>query len=180
MMENRSFRVKIPDLCRLSNYSKALYRSNNRDCSLRAHLFLSYHLIQVSCSQHTFQGAIFKAWWYQFRVADPGDFIPDPTFQKNPYPDPTVKKNPGPYATIYWKQDQTLLWKPDPDPTVKKKPDPDPQPWISHAFKQSNPGRFFLEKTMTFFLIKLEKEKVTFLSTPLDEMILGPDHNSLI
>ena len=45
MMESRSFRIKISDLCLLSNKSKALYRSNNRDCSLHAHPFKSYNLI---------------------------------------------------------------------------------------------------------------------------------------
>ena len=50
-MENRSFRVKIPDSCRLS---KALYRSNNRDCSLRAHLFIGYRLILIPWYGHWF------------------------------------------------------------------------------------------------------------------------------
>ena len=37
-------------LWHLSIYSNALNRSNNRDCSQRAHLFLNYHLIYVLCS----------------------------------------------------------------------------------------------------------------------------------
>ena len=43
----QEFRIKLSDLCLLSNQSKALNRSNNLDCSLRAHLFMSYHLIKV-------------------------------------------------------------------------------------------------------------------------------------
>ena len=38
---------KISLYGRLSIYSNALSRSNNRDCYLRTHLFLSYHLIKV-------------------------------------------------------------------------------------------------------------------------------------
>ena len=42
---NNYFRRKKSDLWTLLIYSNAFNRSNNKDCSLRAHLFLSYNPI---------------------------------------------------------------------------------------------------------------------------------------
>ena len=58
MNKNRSFWIKQILFVTASIEANVLYRSNNNNCSLRAHLFLSYYIIWVPWSNSSF--AIFN------------------------------------------------------------------------------------------------------------------------
>ena len=64
--ENRSFRRKKKNTICDCYRSNQIHRSRNRDCSWRAHLFLSYHLISVPWSGSGFQYSLNLYFYYFF------------------------------------------------------------------------------------------------------------------